>query len=196
VIEALIAQYGYLAIFVGTLLEGETILVLGGLAAHRGLLSLPGVMAAACAGSLTSDQVMFQIGRRRGSAWLARRPTWHAAVARVQHLIARHEVAVIVGFRFLYGLRNVTPVVLGMSRVSTARFAALNAVGAVVWAIAVTLLGWWIGAAAQQLVGRLEHYERGIAIGVAAIGIAAWCWRRAALRRSVRPHADTAARGR
>jgi membrane protein DedA with SNARE-associated domain len=35
-LESLINTYGYLAILVGTLLEGETILVLGGFAAHRG----------------------------------------------------------------------------------------------------------------------------------------------------------------
>ena len=67
-----IATYGYLAVFVGTLLEGETVLVLGGFAAHRGHLSLPVVMVVAFAGSLLGDQTMFWIGHAYGSALVKR----------------------------------------------------------------------------------------------------------------------------
>jgi membrane protein DedA with SNARE-associated domain len=37
-LESILDPYGYLAVLVGTFLEGETILVLGGFAAHRGYL--------------------------------------------------------------------------------------------------------------------------------------------------------------
>ncbi|MBK5101143.1 MAG: hypothetical protein JJE15_09160 [Desulfobacteraceae bacterium] len=42
-LESLIDTYGYLAILVGTFFEGETILILGGLAAYREYLGLPWV---------------------------------------------------------------------------------------------------------------------------------------------------------
>ena len=61
-IEYLIQTYGYVAILVGTFLEGETVLVLGGLAAHQGYLQLPGVMLAAFAGTLIGDQLFFFLG--------------------------------------------------------------------------------------------------------------------------------------
>ncbi|SUX65679.1 Inner membrane protein yohD [Citrobacter amalonaticus] len=40
-INSLIAQYGYAALVVGSLAEGETITLLGGVAAHQGLLKFP-----------------------------------------------------------------------------------------------------------------------------------------------------------
>jgi membrane protein DedA with SNARE-associated domain len=186
-LETLIARYGYLAILVGTFLEGETILVLGGFAAHRGLLHLPGVILAAFVGSVLSDQLFFLLGRRHGAALLARRPQWRAGVERVRGMLNRHSTALILSFRFLYGLRNVTPFALGMSDVPTARFVALNALGAAVWAVAVALAGWFVGEAAKQLLGHLERYERGVAAAIVIAGVLLWTWHHFARRRSSAP---------
>ena len=177
-LESLIGRYGYLAILIGTFLEGETILVLGGLAAHRGLLWLPGVMACAFAGSLASDQLFFFLGRRHGERFVARRPRLRAGLQRVRGLVERHDTLLILSFRFLYGLRNVTPLAIGMSRVPAWRFALLNVVGAAAWSIAVALLGWFVGAAAQQLIGHLERDEWRVAAAILAVGLALWAWRR------------------
>jgi len=182
-LEELIAHYGYLAVLVGTFLEGETILVLAGFVAHRGMLWLPGVMLAAFVGSLASDQLFFQLGRRHGAALLAKRPQWQPAVTRVRGWLTRYQVALILGFRFIYGLRNVTPVVLGMSDVSTARFTLLNAVGAALWAVAIAALGWFVGSAAKQMLGHLEHYEGRIAAAIIAVGVLVWIWHHLAARR-------------
>lgn len=68
---ALIQQYGYVVVFVGSVLEGETLLALAGVAAHRGYLSLQWVMAVAAAGAFLGDQLCFLIGRRLGGRALA-----------------------------------------------------------------------------------------------------------------------------
>jgi len=73
-LESIVDTYGYVAVLLGTFLEGETILVLGGFAAHRGYLALPGVILAAFIGSLCGDQLFFFLGRRHSQAVLARRP--------------------------------------------------------------------------------------------------------------------------
>lgn len=182
-LESLIAKYGYLAILIGTLLEGETILVLGGFAAHRGILKLPGVILAAFVGSLISDQLLFFIGRRRGKAWVERRPHWRPRIERVRSLLNRYNVLLILTFRFLYGLRNVTPFALGMSDVPTARFVVLNVIGAATWAVTVALFGWSVGEAAEQMLGHLRRYERGIFVAIVAIGVALWIWHHLAGRR-------------
>ncbi len=65
-LQELVSNYGYLAIGVGTFLEGETILVLGGLAAHRGFLQLPWVVVCAFLGAFSGHQLYFHIGRHKG----------------------------------------------------------------------------------------------------------------------------------
>lgn len=108
-LETLISTYGYAAIGIGAFLEGETILILGGLAAHRGYLELPWVIVCAFLGTLFGDQLYFYIGRTKGKALLERRPHWKSKSEKVFLLLNRHQVWVILGFRFLYGLRTVTP---------------------------------------------------------------------------------------
>jgi len=115
--DSVMDHYGYPAILIGTFLEGETILVLGAFAAHSGYMHMPWVIAAASAGSLLGDQLFFFLGRRHSEAFLKNYPLWRSHVDRVQGLLDRFRTPLILGFRFLYGLRTVTPFVIGMSSV-------------------------------------------------------------------------------
>lgn len=184
-LEDLIRHYGYLAILVGTVLEGETVVLLGGLAAHRGYLDLAGVIAAAFAGSVAGDQLYFEIGRRKGMAFIERRPAWRPHVARVKRLVHRHHTLLILGFRFLYGIRTVTPFLLGASGVPPTRFAVLNVVSAALWAIAFGWLGYALGNALETVLGDLRRYEGVAFAAVAAAGVVIWLWRQWRGRASV-----------
>ena len=170
----LLDSYGYVALVVGTFLEGETVLVLAGFAAHRGYLSLPLVMLAAFAGSFFGDQLYFHLGRTKGEAFLRRRVTWFPKLERVQGLIERHHLPFILGFRFLYGLRTVSPFAIGMSDVPMRRYLVLNLIGAAVWTAAVAYLGYFLGEAAETLLGQLRRYELGIFSAIAALGTILW----------------------
>ena len=175
--ESLIASYGYLAVLVGSFLEGETIVVLGGLAAKLGYLQLPWVIVCAFAGSLCGDQLYFFLGRYKGAAILARRPAWQGRVARVHDRLLRHQVAVMLGFRFIYGLRSVTPFVIGMSSIPTLRFVVLNVLGAGLWALVIGVLGYLFGHALEAVLGDLHHYELRLLASVLVIGGGVWLTR-------------------
>jgi membrane protein DedA with SNARE-associated domain len=173
-LEQWIDTYGYGAILLGTFLEGETVLILGGFAAYQGYLKLPWVILAAFLGTLSGDQLFFYIGRNYGAKILARRPGWQVRVERVKRLLDRFQDYLILLFRFLYGLRIVTPFVLGFSRVPRRRFLVLNAVGALVWATAIGTGGFLSGKALEALMGNLKRYE-GVILGLGALaGIAVW----------------------
>jgi membrane protein DedA with SNARE-associated domain len=169
-----VEHYGYAVLVAGTFLEGETILVLGGLVAKLGYLHLSGVIAAGFAGTLLGDQLYFHLGRRHGHALLARRPRWRANADRAFALVERHPDRVILAFRFLYGLRTVTPFVLGMSRVPAWRYTLLNAAGGLVWAVAVAGAGYLVGHAAEAFLGELRRYEGAVVAVVALAGAAVW----------------------
>lgn len=171
---ALIAEYGYLAILVGTFLEGETVLILGGFAAHQNYLDLPWVILCAFVGSLCGDQLFFVIGRRHSQALLFRFPAWQSQVLRANRLLDRYRVALILSFRFLYGLRTVTPFVIGMSNVRTLYFILLNAVSASIWATLFGLLGYLFGGALEILLGNIRRFEILAAAAIAVIGLALW----------------------
>jgi len=193
-IEHLISTYGYLAVLVGTFLEGETILVIAGFAAHRGYLGLPQVIAAACAGTLAGDQLFFHLGRSRSEALLRRRPSWQGSIERVRGMLERHQLAVVLGFRFLYGLRTVTPFAIGMSGFPPVRFLILNVIGAATWAAVIGSLGYLFGHSLELVLGDLKRYEAAVMLGLAAAGAVAGLLRwRHIRRRRVRAALETAA---
>ena len=140
-IESYIIHFGYVVILVATFFAGEAILVLAGFLAHRGYLSFSLVILVAFAGSLTSDQLYYFIGRQKG---------------------------------FIYGVRSITPFLVGVSRVSPLKYFILNAVGALVWALALTSLGYVFGHAAELILDDIKKYEF-IMMGIILLaGLGAW----------------------
>ena len=188
---SLIEKYGYLATFVGTLAEGESLLILSGLCAHRGYMSLPVVIAVGAVGGALGDVGFFLLGRYYGARLLARYPRYAPAADRIRGMIERFPVATIVGVRFMYGLRTVGPAVIGTTRVSLPLFVALNTVGAIAWSGCWAGAGYLVGKAAEQLLGDLARIERevfGVALIVIVIAVVAMrVWRRRLDSRGPKP---------
>jgi len=182
-ISALVASYGYLAVFLGTLVEGETILLAAGFAAHRGLLDWRVVVALAFAGGSVGDLLAFLLGRWKGDAIIARFPSIARRAPRVLALLARHHVGLILSVRFLYGLRVAGPIIIGASGVPLARFIALNAIGAALWATTVTGAGYYFGAALALVLVDVKRFEEAVLIGLVVAGAVFWLWRWRAARR-------------
>lgn len=173
-LEELLGNYGYVAVLLGTFLEGETVLVIAGFAAHRGYLELWIVVAVAFLGTFLGDQFFFYIGRLKGEDFLNRRPAWKAKSGRVLALLKRHQLWLILGFRFLYGLRTIAPFLIGVSGVAPLRFFVLNGIGALVWAIIVGVLGYFLGHALEVMLGEVKRYELWIIAIIALAGGCIW----------------------
>ena len=173
-LQELISSYGYAAIGIGTFLEGETILILGGFAAHRGYLELPWVIVCAFFGTLFGDQLYFYIGRMKGKSAIEKRPKWKAKSEKVLILLDKHQVWLILGFRFLYGLRTVAPFLIGASNVSPLRFLVLNILGASLWAVIIGTLGYLFGQTLEIIVGDVKRYELLVFALLAGVGGVIW----------------------
>ena len=161
-VSALVAEYGYGMVLLGAMAEGETVLLAAGFAAHRGLLHLPQVMLIAWLASSFADQVCFYLGRRHGPWLLARFASLQAPMERLRPWVARHPNLVVLGVRFLYGLRTAGPIALGMLGVPSWKFVLLNLLGAAVWAVLFTLLGYQFGQALQWWLDDLRKVEEGV----------------------------------
>lgn len=110
-LSALIAEYGYWAIFVGCFLEGQTVLLLAGFATHRGIL--------------------------------------------------RFEQVVLIG----------------ALRVAPVRFTWLNAIGAAIWALLVTSLGYQFGNALQWVFVDLRRIEEAVLVLILLAGLGHGLWK-------------------
>jgi hypothetical protein len=174
----LISTHGYWLLALGCLLEGETLLILAGYAAHRGQLDFGTVLGVAAVSGFLGDQFWFWLGRRHGPAVIVRWPFIGRQALRLDALIERFHEAVIIGVRFAYGLRIAGPILIGTSAVNALRFALFNAIGAVLWALIIGGAGWVFGHAAEVLLARLQRFEGALVLLAALVAGLFWWLRR------------------
>jgi membrane protein DedA with SNARE-associated domain len=172
-IPSLIDSYGYLAVFIGAFLEGETVLALAGLAAFRGYMDFYTVVAIAMVAGFLGDQFYFFIGRINGRRILARFPHAHERAHRFDRLLSRWHAPLIIGIRFMYGFRIVGPILLGMGRVPAWKFVVFNFIGAAIWAPLIAGIGYFFGTILESVLHDVKHYEMWAFVAVAVIGLTA-----------------------
>ena len=172
-LATLIAAHGYWILALGCVLEGETVLVLAALAAHRGYLNPAAVVTIAVASAFGSNQFFFWLGRRHGTALLERWPALARRSAKIRRLIERHASLAAFAVRFAYGMRIAGPMLIGASSMPPLRFAVLNALSAIAWALLVGAAGWLFGEAALAILGHLVHVE-GWLFGALIAALVVW----------------------
>jgi len=163
-------SYGYALIFLGTFAEGESLLVLGGIFAHRGYLDLGGVIATSFLAAICGDQLFFHLGRKHAKGLLTRFPRLRDKVNMSLHRVEQHQVKVVLGMRFLWGLRVALPVALGLTSMSARRFFWLNLLSAAVWSSVFASIGFFAGEVFSRIVDDLHRYEKWIAAALLAVG--------------------------
>ena len=150
-IAHLVQAYGYFAVAFGCFLEGEAVLLAGSFAAYHGHLALPVVMAVAAIASFMGDVPYFFAGRRYGLRAMRRFPSLRSRRKRLQALMHRHHVVLLLSLRFLYGMRIAGLLALGTSKMPAWRFLALDFAGALLWSAIVCVAGYGAGNIFRQL---------------------------------------------
>lgn len=165
-----ITEYGYWALLAGCLLEGETITLLGGIAAHHGLLKLPWVLAVVALGGCLGDQILFFLGRAFGPTLLGKLKRRQAQIERANQLINHHPLLFVLGVRFMYGFRLIGPLIIGASRMPVPRFVAINILGACLWALVWVLLGYFCG---HFIEGLLRSFDNSFSVVLGLVAVVA-----------------------
>lgn len=182
-LSELLQNYGYYAVFIAGLFEGETMLMLGAYAVHQGYLSLWPLIACGASAAFLTDQFYFHLGRRQGTELLAKRPALRAHVEKVSSFVNRRPVATVFLMRFAWGLRIALPAALGMGRMRATSYAFFDLLAAVLWATVITLFGVQLTAWIHGWVGYLRPYEHRLILSALLLTLLVASWRQWRLRR-------------
>ena len=173
-LEQIIGNFGLPGLFLGAAVEGETVVVLGGMMVHRGVLPfLPAIVAAAI-GSFVADQLFFFLGRAFRHRPFVKRQQRKPAFVKALATFEKHPLLFVFAFRFVYGFRTVSPLAVGTTSLAARTFLMINALAAAVWATVFVSLGYSFGAATGKMVGRLPRLEF-LFLGAGVIAIAVAC---------------------
>ncbi len=139
--ESLIQTYGYPILFIGAILEGESFVLVAGSLVQNNYLEISWVILTAFSGSFVGDQFFFFLGRYRGVPFLEKHPSWKAKIGKAKGIFEKYRIIAIIGFRFMYGFRSISPFLIGMSGFCPAQFIVLNMLGAMIWSLTLVYLG-------------------------------------------------------
>ncbi len=177
-LEEFLRRYGYYAIFLLTFLEGETIVIIAGIFAAKGMMNPYLIALVAFSGSFTTDQIMFTLGKYKGGAIINRFPRLGKNVDKAARMLKKYDTALILGFRFVYGVRNVTPILLGISGVNHMKFFCLNFIGAALWAVSFTAGGFFFGKMFKHMIGNVGHVMAYVLGAIVVAGVLWWLFYR------------------
>ena len=156
-IDALV-QYGYVILFVWSVMEGELGLVMAGTMVHTGHMDMPTAIFVAGLGGFTGDQIYFWIGRYNRT-WIQKYLHRHRRKFALAHLLLKKYGWPVIFFqRYLYGLRTIIPMSIGLTRYSARKFALINFLSAQVWAAITIVLAYLFGKQILQVLEFAKHH--------------------------------------
>ena len=191
-VTSLLVAHGYLVIIFGAALDnfglpasGDIVLLAGGLFANGGQLALPLVMLSGFLGALISDNSVYWIGRVGG------RPLIHRilkmrflhflinekSLDKAERYFETHGGKTVFAGRFGPGLRSMTPLFAGVSRMRYHRFLPYNLAASVLWAMAYSLVGYVFGQYWGEVVAAVKSLGYGV-VALVALALLAYLLRR------------------
>lgn len=160
-LEAMVAQYGvwiyailFAIIFIETglvvmpFLPGDSLLFVAGAIAGVGGMNLPLLMALLTTAAILGDAVNYSVGKYFGPKvfqWENSKFFNKAAFDKTHAFYEKHGGVTIIVARFMPFVRTFAPFVAGVGAMTYAKFLFFNVIGAVIWVVSLTALGYWIG---------------------------------------------------
>jgi membrane protein DedA with SNARE-associated domain len=135
-------SYGYYAVFLFACIEGELAVLTAGFFCRSGVMSLELVILFAFLGTFLTEQILYFVGRIYGTKLLKKYPTVFKKSEKILEFLRNYNSAFIFGSRFIYGIRNISPIIIGIANISPGKFSSLNIPAALIWAILVASAGY------------------------------------------------------
>ena len=166
-----VQEWGYWAVFFGSLIEGESVILTASSMAAAGYLSLPKIMIIAFLGTLIADQVLYAVGRAYGPTVFQKFPRLNKSSEKAFRLLHRYDALFIIISRFVYGIRITSAIVIGAGGVSPYRYIPLNIISALIWTCVSCLGGYMLGDVMLSIIENFELVQKYFLVGLFVCGI-------------------------
>jgi len=154
----LIDQYGYLAIFLSTVIEGEVVVLAAAALAANGFLQPHWVIATTAAGAFVGHILLFALGRWKGMQLIESFPFLRRHYPVANKIMDDYANWSVFIFQYLYGTRIISAILFGCSTISASRFFLLQSINCIIWAFIAYFAGHMIGILAMQIFDMIGLY--------------------------------------
>jgi membrane protein DedA with SNARE-associated domain len=172
-------EYGYIVLFGWSILEGELGLVMAGIMAHTGDMILPIAIIVGALGGFVGDQIYFYIGRFNKAYIHNKLRSQRRKFAIAHLLLKKYGWPLIFVQRYMYGMRTVIPMAIGLTKYSSRDFAIINFVSALFWASLTIIPAYYFGDELLILLAWIKsHWYFAIPLVLTVIGSIAFTFNR------------------
>jgi membrane-associated protein len=150
-----IGLFGILAIvfaesglLIGFFLPGDSLLFTAGFLAYLGYFNIWVLTIGCFIAAVAGDQVGYAFGKKVGRRLFNRKDSmlFHKEnLEKAEKFYEKHGAKTIVLARFLPVVRTFAPIVAGMAHMNYRTFVTYNLIGGLLWAVGLTLLGYFLG---------------------------------------------------
>lgn len=157
IIGVLVIIFAESGLFFGFFLPGDSLLFTAGLLASQGHMSIAVLILGGIGAAILGDAVGYSFGRRVGNQLYSRPDSRFFKakhIERAKLFYDTHGRKTIVMARFMPVVRTFAPIVAGAAGMPYRSFAAYNVLGACLWVISMSVLGYWLGT----MVPNIDKY--------------------------------------
>ncbi|HEX5448366.1 MAG TPA: DedA family protein [Candidatus Saccharimonadales bacterium] len=141
-------------LLLGFFLPGDTLLLTGGLFAGEGKVSIIWLNAAVIVSAVLGYQVGYIIGERTGPRLFKRKDGLlfrEEYIQRTQNFFKKYGPATLIIARVIANVRTLIPLIAGAGKMNRGVYFIYNVIGAVIWSVALTMLGYWLGSSVPNI---------------------------------------------
>jgi membrane protein DedA with SNARE-associated domain len=151
-VKPYVIHYGYWAVFFGVFgeslglpLPGETLIIVAGLVAAKGILNFTWIVWVAIIATFVANTISYAGGYYGGRNFVIKYGKYvyitEQKLQALENFFKRHGNKVVVVARFILGLRQLNGFIAGIAKMPFVEFAVFNMIGAILWVV------WWTGLA-------------------------------------------------
>lgn len=180
-LETILPTIGYIGItaivfaesglLIGFFLPGDSLLFTAGFLASQGIFNIALLCTLSFVAAVVGDSVGYAFGKHIGPRLFTKEDSWlfhKKHLAKAQHFYEKYGVKTIILARFLPVVRTFAPIVAGIGDMHYKTFITYNIIGGLLWAVGVTLAGYFLG----QLIPDVDKYLIPIILVIVFISVA------------------------
>lgn len=167
--EELIRNWGYIILFLYSFGGGFLALGVAGVLSASGELNIYIAILVALSANFIGDEFLFYMARNNKEFAREIMDKHKRKVAYVHVLMRRYGSFIILIKKYIYGVKTLVPLAIGLTKYNHAKFMVFNAIGAILWAVVVGGVTYSFGNAILGVAEEYKFYALGGAIGIIVI---------------------------
>jgi len=157
-VELFLQQYGYIAVFIGTFIEGEIFLIITGFFIKHGFLNPTLSFIFGILGALVHELIYFYLGKWKGRQILLGNRYTRKKYKKAKQIIEKYGLLAIFLVRFMYGMRVIPMLIFGATGFNALKFIFFDIISLSIWAVFFISAGYFLGHTAEYIFGKAKEY--------------------------------------